>query len=129
MFQWENIKVSLKTKGMELTDAIIDYVVKRVTNLGKLLKKIQESGGEVFVYFEIGKETSHHNKGFVFVANCNITIDGKNYYSSSEKEDLYEAIDDCKEQMFLKINKERKRKEVLIRKGARKVKEFLRRVF
>ena len=36
------MKINLKSTNMELTPAIHEYVVKRVTNLGKLLKNIEK---------------------------------------------------------------------------------------
>ena len=35
------MKINLQAKNMELTPAIHDYVVQRVTNLGKFLSKIR----------------------------------------------------------------------------------------
>ena len=123
---WGNININLKTTNMELTEAINDYVTKRVTNLGKLLKKIKESGGEVMVYFEVTKTTNHHKGGLIYRANCNITVDGNQFYSQSEKEDLYEAIDDCKDQLFNNIKKKKEKKQAFFKKGATKLKSFIR---
>jgi len=122
---WENININLKATNMELTGAINDYVTRRVTNLGKLLKKIKESDGEVMVYFEVAKTTEHHKTGRVFRANCNVMIDGEQFYSSSEKEDLYEAIDDCKDQLFYKIKKGKEKRWSSFHKGAQKIKSLM----
>lgn len=111
---------------MDLTDSINEYVLKRVTNLGKLLKKIQNSGGEVIVYFEVAKATNHHKGGQIYHASCSITIDGEQFYSGSDKEDLYEAIDDCKDQVFNEIRKKKEKKQALFRRGAQKLKDMVR---
>jgi len=122
---WGNININLKATNMELTGAINDYITKRVTNLGKLLKKNKESGGEVMVYFEVTKTTNHHKAGLIYRADCNITIDGNQFYSQSEKEDLYEAIDDCKDQLFRKIRKGKEKKWSSFHKGAQKIKSLM----
>ena len=94
------MKINLQGKNIELTSAIHDYVIKRVTNLEKLLKKIEERGGEVMVRFDVAKTTNHHKAGVVFRADCSITIKGENFYASAEGEDLYSAIDEVKENLF-----------------------------
>ena|SRR3972149_5883324 len=123
---WENIKVNLKATNMDLTDPINDYVISRVTNFGKLLKKIQSNGGEVLVYFEVAKTTNHHKKGSVYRSDCSITVDGENFYTSAEEEDLYASIDACKDKIFREIKRGKNKKEVLFRRGARSIKKMFR---
>ena len=57
------MQINLQGKNMELTEPIKEYVLKRVTNLGKLLSSIEEKGGKVMVNFEVGKSTNHHKSG------------------------------------------------------------------
>ncbi len=123
---WEGINVSLKATNMELSEPISDYVVRRVTNLGKLLKKFKNTGEEVLFYFEVAKTTEHHKTGKIFRADCSVTINGEQFYSSSEKEDLYEAIDDCKDQLFREIQKKKEKKTTLYKRGAQKLKSLMR---
>jgi ribosome-associated translation inhibitor RaiA len=40
------MQINLQSKNIELTEAIRDYVLKRVTNLDKLLSGIEAKGGE-----------------------------------------------------------------------------------
>jgi ribosomal subunit interface protein len=67
-----NTQINIKATNIELTPAINEYVEKRVTNLGKLLTKIENSGGEIMVHFEVGRRTNGQNKGDVFHADCNM---------------------------------------------------------
>lgn len=119
------MQINLQGKNFELTDAIKDYVLKRVTNLEKMLSGIEEKGGDVKVYFEVGKNTNHHKSGFVFHADCLIKINGKEFYSSVDKEDIYEAIDEIKEVLFRDIEKNKDRKQTLFKRGAASVKKML----
>jgi putative sigma-54 modulation protein len=119
------MNINLQAKNIELTEAIRDYVEKRVTNLGKLLSKIESGGEEVYVYFEVGKSTNHHKSGEFFHTDCSIKIKGKNYYASSDKEDLYEAIDAVKDSLFNKISKEKDKKQTLFKRGAISVKKMM----
>jgi putative sigma-54 modulation protein len=119
------MKINLKGKNFELTEAIKDYVLKRVTNLEKLLSTMEEEGGEVMVNFEVGKNTKHHKGGEVFHADCLINLNGKEFYSSSDKEDLYQAVDEIKESLFNDIRKNKDRKQTLYKRGAASVKKMM----
>jgi len=119
------MKINLQGKNFELTPAIKDYVQKRVTNLEKLLSTIETKGGEIMVNFEVGKSTKHHKSGVVFHSDCLININGKKFYSSSDKEDLYQAIDEIKESLYEEIRRFKDRKQTLFRRGASSVKKML----
>ena len=119
------MNINLQGKNMELTEAIKDYVLKRVTNLEKLLSTIETRGGEVMVNFEVGKSTKHHKSGVVFHADCLININGKKFYSSSDKEDLYQTIDEIKESLFNEIRKNKDRRQTLFKRGAASVKKMM----
>lgn len=110
---------------MELTEPIKDYVLKKVTNLDKLLYGIEERGGEVKVNFEVSKSTNHHKSGEIFHSDCLIKIDGKEFYSSADEEDLYATIDVVKENLFNDIQKNKDRKQTLFKRGAMSIKKML----
>ncbi|MEK9181813.1 MAG: ribosome-associated translation inhibitor RaiA [Patescibacteria group bacterium] len=118
--------VNLQSKNMELTEAIKDHVLNKETNLGRLLSKIEErDGGEVNVSFEVSKNTNHHKSGSVFHADCLINIRGDKFYSSADEEDLYQAVDVVKENLFREISKNKDRKQTLFRRGATSIKKML----
>ncbi len=119
------MQINLQGKNLELTEAIKDYVLKRVTNLGKLLTNIEERGGEVLVHFEVSKISNHHKSGEVFHADCMIRIDGKEFYGSADKQDLYEAIDALKDSLYYEINKNKDRRQTLLVRGARSIKKMM----
>lgn len=119
------MQINLQGKNIELTEAIKDYVLKRVTNLEKLLSNIEKRGGEVQVSFDVGKSTKHHKGGSVFHADCLINIDGKEFYGSADEEDLYASIDAVKENLFREISKNKDRRQTLFNRGARSIKKML----
>lgn len=118
------MQIDLQSKNIELTEAIKDYVVKKVTNLEKLLSNIETKKGEARVKFEVAKTTNHHKTGEIFHADCTINIDGQKYYGESDHEDLYTAIDAVKEQLFNDIGKNKDRKQTLFRRGAASIKKM-----
>lgn len=119
------MQINLLSKNIELTDEIKDYALKRVTDLDKLLSRIQDEGGEVKALLDISRTTYHHRAGEIFHADCSIIIDGKNFYAENDSEDLYAAIDSVKEILFKEISKEKDRRETLFRRGAKSVKKML----
>ena len=119
------MQINLQGKNMELTEAIKDYALKRVTNLGKLLSSIEKSGGEVMINLEVGQSTKHHKSGVIFHSDCLVNINGEKFYSESDNEDLYAAIDAVKDSLFNEIEKNKNRKQTLFRRGASSVKKML----
>ncbi len=122
------MQINLQAKGIELTAAIHDYVHKRVTNLEKLLNKMEDQGGEVFVHFEVGQSTKHHKSGSIFHADCRVVVNGKEFYSSADGEDLYAVIDEVRDSLFREINKNKDRKQTLFKRGATSVKKMMKRL-
>ena len=119
------MKINLQAKNMELTSAIHDYVEKKVTKLDKILSQIEHYGGDIVVNFEVGKSTNHHKSGDVFHSDCLIKAGGKEFYSSSDKEDLYGAVDEVIENLFNEISKNKDKKNSIFHRGARKIKNII----
>lgn len=120
-----DMKINLQAKNMELTEAIKDYVIKKVTNFEKLLSKIEDKGGEVKINFEVAKTTNHHKAGEIFHADCSISMKGGNFYASADEEDLYRAIDQVKDTLFNEISKNKDRAQTLFKRGALSVKKMM----
>lgn len=110
---------------MELTEAIKAYVLEKETNLGRLLSKIEDMGGGVSANFEVSKNTNHHKSGSIFHADCLIKVRGEEFYGSVDEEDLYQAIDKVKENLFREISKYKDRRQTLFKRGAMSVKKML----
>jgi len=119
------MKIKIQRKNIEITSAINDYIIKRVTNLGKILDKLEKKTGEIFVNFDVAKTTNHHKAGEVFRAECSIETKRGNYFSSVDEEDLYTAIDAVKENLFRDISKTKEKKRSLFNYGARKIKDTI----
>ena len=119
----ENIKINLKATGFEMTDAISDYVINKVTNLGKLLSSTNTN---VLVEFEVANTTKHHhNASDLFMAECMVKFNGKTYRATSNEPDLYTAIDTVKDMIFNEIKKNKNRSRNLFLRGARSIKNGL----
>lgn len=115
------MNTNIKATNMELTGAINDYVNKRLLGVEKFAK----NGEEIIAHVEVGKTTNHHKQGDIFRAEINIEISGAKFYTFSEKEDLYSAIDEAKEEIVRQIISNKDRKQTLFRRGAKSVKKML----
>lgn len=115
--------IKIKGTNFEVTDAIQDYVDKKLAGLEKFLK----DGSKVEV--EVGKTTRHHQHGDIFRAEINVNIKGKFHRSESEKSDLYAAIDEAREEMIMILASDKDRSQTLWKKGAQKIKNITRGIF
>ncbi len=112
--------VSIKATAIELTPALKDYAEKRLGSIGKFTE------GDADIVLDIGKTTAHHKGGDVFAASAHVTtVLGRQYHASSHRADLYEAIDDVRNEIVEEIKRVRGKKDSLFRRGARKVKSIL----
>jgi putative sigma-54 modulation protein len=120
-----SMQINLQSKNLELTEAIKDYILKRVTNLEKLLANLESEKGEAKVSFEVLKTTNHHKAGEIFRADCTIFISGDKFYGSCNHEDLYAAIDAVKEKLYREIQKNKDRRQTLFKRGGSSIKKML----
>jgi len=115
------MKINIKATGISLTPSISEYVEKKVSMLGKFFS----GKDEVLVNVEVGRTTKHHKSGDIFRAEIHIIIGGQEYYSVSETEDLYAAIDEVKDEISNKLSSKRKKTIDLFRRGGAKIKSLL----
>ncbi|HLD17864.1 MAG TPA: ribosome-associated translation inhibitor RaiA [Patescibacteria group bacterium] len=87
---------SIKGTNIELTDAIKAYVTDKLEVIEKLTQDFEPA---VELDAEVGKTTTHHNKGPFFFAELNMRVPGEVLRAVKETEDLYEAIDLVKDDL------------------------------
>mgnify|MGYP001594462003 CR=1 FL=1 len=116
------MKINIKATGIELTPAISDYAVKKVSSLERYITTNPNVVAEV----EVGKITKHHKSGDIFRAEAHITGAGLDLYAVSEESDLYAAIDALKDEIAKEALHKKGRRETITRRGARIIKDTLR---
>ncbi|MEK7227909.1 MAG: ribosome-associated translation inhibitor RaiA [Patescibacteria group bacterium] len=115
------MNISIKSTNIELTPALKDYTEKRIGTIKKYI------GEKTTANVEIGKTSEHHKHGDIFKAEVNITTAlGKQFRAVSEKPDLYEAIDDVRNEIVREVSSAKGKSEAMWKKGARKFKNMLR---
>ncbi len=88
------MQLDIKTKDIELTDAIRAHVEEKMASLEA---KISRFGDSVTAEVEVGKTTNHHNKGDIFRAEVHVRLPGKLVYAEAVHEDLYTAVNEAKQ--------------------------------
>lgn len=115
--------INIKGTNIELTDAIVDYFHKRMEGIEKMFDTHKDA--EVVIHADLGKSSNHHKHGDVFRADVKLSHIGHELYAVSEKEDLYAAIDDVKDELMGEIKKEKTKKQSMLRRGGAQVKNIL----
>ena len=120
------MNIRIRAKNFEITGAIRDYVIKKISTLEKFLERSDE---EVICDVEIGRTTTHHKSGDIFRAEVNIKEPGgKQIYAAAEEVDLYTAIDVVRDEAERAVVSRKNKYKTLFRHGAARVKDILKRV-
>ena len=119
------MQIKIKTNNIAPTDSLSLYVKEKILSVEKFLEALHENG-EFVAEVEIGKTTKHHHSGDVFRAEVNIRGKGKFFRAVSEKDDLYAAIDDVRNEIVREINSYKGKERALFRRGAGMIKNLLR---
>ncbi len=112
------MNIIIKTKNIELTPSLENFTNEKIGKLEKFLPKAEQ---EVFV--ELAKESTHHKKGDVFMAEITIHLPGKSLVSRCHGEDLMKAIIEVKDQMEIEIKKYKTKMVEAPRREAKKFSE------
>ncbi|MEX2013690.1 MAG: ribosome-associated translation inhibitor RaiA [Parcubacteria group bacterium] len=117
------MKINIRATGIELTQAISDYVYKKISPIEKYLDK--KSNPDIVAQVEVGKSTRHHKTGNVFRAEVHIIGVNLDLYAVSEMEDLYAAIDIVKDEIVRNVIQLKGKRETLARRSAELMKNML----
>ncbi len=113
--------INIKSINLDLNNSIRRYINNRLDTIIKKFTNNKPTTCDVF----LEKTTNHHNKGDLYKAEIKMNIDGKNFVVLSQKEDLYKAIDDVKEQLVRRITDTKEKKKTLFKRGATSVKKMI----
>lgn len=117
------MKIIFKSKDFKITEAIETYLRKKVKSLENFLRNFNSD--LIKAEIEIGKTTNRHQSGNIFRAEINLSIGGKLFRAESEKEDIYAAIDEVRDDLEQEIKKFKTKKATIFIRGARSMKKNL----
>ena len=129
------MKIIIKTKNIDLTPALKNYIEEKINSLEKFAKDL--FGEKYFDHFfgkgkprieawvEIGKETLHHKKGPFFWAECQIRFPKKSIRSTARAENLKMAINEVKDELQREIKEYKEKMIAEMKRRARVAKKEL----
>lgn len=97
------MKLNIKYTGLDSTLAIQIYIEEAMATLEKFLGKVDADS--VSVQVELARDSNHHHKGEVYHAECNLTLNGKNFRISCDGSDPRVCVDDVVDRMKSEIKK------------------------
>jgi ribosomal subunit interface protein len=118
------ININIKSKNFSMTPEIEEYITSKISSVEKFLQMSHEEN--VLVEFEV-EQSKHHKKGEVYRAEANLSVRGKLFRGDSTKYDVKTAIDNVKDQLEKQIRRSKTKRFELFEKGARVIKNILRR--
>ncbi len=98
------MNLDIKATNLELTPAIKEYIETKIAGLSKFVEKWEKIGA-IEARFELAKISNHHNKGEVYHAEANLTLDGQFVRAEASGEDAHAVIDKVKDIMKAEITK------------------------
>ena len=85
------MQINIQATGLELTEPLREYVVKRIGTLARYLKRFDDD--LVKAEIEIGRTTKHHRHGDIYRAEVNLSLPGKMLRATHEDQDIRVAVD------------------------------------
>jgi putative sigma-54 modulation protein len=107
------MRIIIRAKNIDLTQAIKDWIEKKLSSLEKILGDLAEDkffgrGKEkVEIWVEIGKISHHHLKGEVFYARAQLNLPQTTIRAEENNEDLRTAINLVRDELQREIKKYR----------------------
>lgn len=113
------MKIVIKTKNVELTPALKEWIEEKINLLEKFLKIFQEEKyfdhffgkgkPRVEAWVEVGKETRHHQKGPFYFAECQMRFPKRSVRSEAFSKNLREAIIMVKDELQRQLKQYKER--------------------
>lgn len=102
------MKIIIRAKNLELTKSLKNFIEEKIGSLKKFVDvlKRQEDGKTLAeVFFDIEKETKHHNKGQVFRSEAKIMLPRKKIIAQSAGDNLLLTVVEIKDKLQQEIKK------------------------
>jgi ribosomal subunit interface protein len=86
------MNITIKTKDLELTPALQEWINEKIGGLEKYVVNHQVDG-QLLCEVEVARSSKHHNKGDVFYAEVNLHMPGRILRAEANDADARVAID------------------------------------
>lgn len=86
------MNIHVKTKDVDLTPALQQWIDEKIGSLGDFVVRYEKKG-EILCEVEVARTNKHHNKGEVFYAEVNMQLPDKMLRATVEHADIRTALD------------------------------------
>ncbi len=115
--------IQYKATNIELDSNWQNLVDQKFQSLDKYIGDHTDTKCDV----EFEKETgAHHNSGKIHRVEANLFLGGRLYRAVASEESFEKAIDEVRAELDRELAKANEKRETLIKRGGRKIKEMLR---
>ena len=116
------MRLTIKAKNIEHTNAIDSYLTKRMTELERVLEPNEKSA---IARLDIGKTSKHHKEGKEeYYSEITFHVKKKDFRAVAKAGDLYAAIDKMKDMIVREVTRHHSQTRVLQKKGGREIKKM-----
>ncbi len=113
------MRITIKSVRVNLSPALKEYVQKKVSALGRFLKRFDKNDS-VTAAVEIERTTEHHRHGEIYHASVDIDLPGKKIRAEEEHSDLLAAVEIAKDKAKTDV---RKYKEKTVEKNSKRARK------
>ncbi len=113
--------INTKATNIEITPKIKALIEHKIAPLGKFLPEHNQA---VTCEVEISK-AAEHQSGKIYRAEVNLAVNGKLYRAEATEDQIEKAIDEVRNELKYELVKASDKRESLIRRGGRKLKEMM----
>ena len=114
---------NIKTTDFDMTPEVSKYLDDKLVTLEKYINKDDES---IKCDVEVGRSTERHQSGKVFRAEINVSMGKKVFRAVAEEESIQAAIDEVKDEMAKRLERNKGKQFTLLKRGGEKMKNLLR---
>lgn len=110
------MRITIRGKNLELTEAIKNYINNKIGGLEKFSalggfageKEEGVSHSVSIADVEVGVLTHHHKSGKIFSAAATLTFPKNLIRAEAEAEDIYQAIDEVRDKLEMNMTSQKK---------------------
>lgn len=113
--------INFKATNADVTDQLKSVAESKLAGLDKF---VGDAPAICDVEFE--RITNHHQQGNIHRVEVNLEVNGKLYRAEATDETFEKAIDGVRSDLWHELQSSRGKRDALIKRGARKMKEMMR---
>lgn len=112
--------INFKQANVIVDDKLLDLLEEKLSTLEKF---VGDWPSVCDVEFE---RTTRHQQGDVYTVAVNLEINGKLYHASATEANFEKAVDEVRNELEVTLRKAIEKRDTMIKRGGRKLKEMLR---